>query len=135
MRTREQIINELPAERRAKISARTKKLVAEEYALQSLRKARQLTQVRMAELLHMRQDSVSRLENRTDLLLSTLRSYVEAMGGSLRLVVEFPDGIAELASLGEQVDLGDHHTVTPAHIVPSDKKSRHRRLAIAHSSD
>jgi hypothetical protein len=36
-----------------------------------------------------------------DMLLSTLRSYVEAMGGSLRLVAEFPDGVAELSSLGE----------------------------------
>jgi hypothetical protein len=45
--------------------------------------------------------SVSRLESRSDLLLSTLRGYVEAMGGSLKLVVEFPDSTAVLASLGE----------------------------------
>ncbi len=45
----------------------------------------------MAEALHISQDGVSRIEKRSDFLLSTLRSYVEAMGGKLRLVVEFPD--------------------------------------------
>jgi hypothetical protein len=40
-----------------------------------------------------------------DMLLSTLRSYVEAMGGSLRLVAKFPDGVAELSSLGEALDI------------------------------
>lgn len=59
--------------------------------LQALRKARELTQERMAELLGVGQDSISQLENRTDMLLSTLRSYVEAMGGSLDLIVRFPD--------------------------------------------
>jgi hypothetical protein len=46
------------------------------------------------------QASVSKIENRSDTLLSTLRSYVEAMGGSLRLVAEFPDGVTEVSSLG-----------------------------------
>jgi helix-turn-helix protein len=101
MKTLDQIISGLPAERRAKIAARTDELVAEEKALRSLRKARHFTQERMAELLHIGQDSVSRIESRSDLLLSTLKSYVEAMGGSLQLVVEFPDGFAELASIGE----------------------------------
>jgi hypothetical protein len=45
----------------------------------------------MAEALHISQDGVSRIEKRSDFLLSTLRSYVEAMGGKLRLVAEFPD--------------------------------------------
>jgi len=42
--------------------------------------------------LRMDQGSISKIESRSDLLLSTLRSYVEAMGGSLRLIAEFPDG-------------------------------------------
>jgi DNA-binding XRE family transcriptional regulator len=50
-----------------------------------------MTQARMAELLGVGQDSISRLEKRSDLLLSTLRDYVAAMGGNLRLMVEFPD--------------------------------------------
>ena len=70
--------------------------------LRELRHARRLTQVRMAKALGITQDSVSRLEKRSDLLLSTLRKTVKAMGGSLSLVAEFPDrkpvflsGIAE----------------------------------------
>jgi hypothetical protein len=85
------IIASFPPERQAKIKARAAELIAEEMTLQDLRKARALTQVRMAELLNMRQENVSRLERRADLLLSTLQSYVAAMGGELSLVVEFKD--------------------------------------------
>lgn len=101
MRTLDQVIRKLPAARRAKIGARADALIAEEAALRQLRKARRLTQRRMAELLGIGQDSVSRIENRSDLLLSTLKNYVEAMGGSLKLVVEFPDSSAVLSTLGE----------------------------------
>lgn len=59
--------------------------------LAELRKARKLTQVRMAQELGISQDGVSRLEKRTDLLLSTLRKTVEALGGKLSLVAQFPD--------------------------------------------
>lgn len=104
MKTLNQIVAKLPAERRAKVAARADQLMADEVALQHLRKARLLTQERMAQLLGIGQDSVSRIESRSDLLLSTLRSYVEAMGGSLKLVVEFPDSIAVLSSLGEVED-------------------------------
>lgn len=104
MKTLDQIIKKLPTERRAKIAARAGTLIAEEAALQQLRKARKLTQQRMAELLGIGQDSVSRIENRSDLLLSTLRSYVEAMGGTLKLVINFPEGSAVLSSLGETED-------------------------------
>jgi len=104
MRTLDQVINGLPPERRSKIAARTQQLIAEEMALRRLRQARDLTQQRMAKLLHIDQAGISKLESRSDMLLSTLRGYVEAMGGSLRLVAEFPDGIAELSSLGECLD-------------------------------
>lgn len=77
--------------RRKKIEARAAELVAEELALSELRKAHHRTQASMAKQLGISQDGVSRLEKRSDLLLSTLRSYVEAMGGQLRLVAEFPE--------------------------------------------
>ena len=89
--TLESIMNQLPVERREQIEARAEELIAEELSLRDLRKARDLTQKRMAEMLNIGQDSVSRLEQRSDLLLSTLRSYVSAMGGSLELVARFPD--------------------------------------------
>lgn len=98
-----EIIKKLPQERQNKIEVRSQELIAEYMTLQDLRKARELTQESMAEYLKIRQDSVSRLEKRSDLLLSTLRSYVNAMGGELKLIAEFPDrppvvlkGIAEL---------------------------------------
>ena len=90
-----------PAQRR-KVEARAAELIAEEMTLRELRHARKLTQVKIAKTLGVTQDSVSRLEKRSDLLLSTLRKTVEAMGGNLSLVAEFPDrepvilsGIAE----------------------------------------
>jgi transcriptional regulator with XRE-family HTH domain len=98
----EQIKKELSPARRKKVEARAAELIAEEMTLQELRRARKLTQVRMAKKLGVSQDGISKLEKRSDLLLSTLRKTVEAMGGSLSLVAEFPDrnpvvlsGIAE----------------------------------------
>ena len=105
MKTLDQILGGLPEERREHIAARSEELILEEHALRRLRKARKLTQERMAELLGVRQDSISRLERRSDLLLSTLRSYVEAMGGSLQLLVKFDDERSvALSSLLESED-------------------------------
>lgn len=85
------VLKRLPLEEQAAIAARTRELIDEYLTLQDLRKARELTQERMAELLGIKQENVSRLEKRSDLLLSTLIGYVAAMGGRLRLVAEFPD--------------------------------------------
>ena len=84
-------IRSLSAAQRRKVETRANALLAEEMTLRELRKARKLTQVRMAKALGVTQDSVSRLEKRSDLLLSTLRKTVEAMGGNLSLIAEFPD--------------------------------------------
>jgi transcriptional regulator with XRE-family HTH domain len=81
----------LPAKRRKKVEARAARLVAEELSLRDLRKARARTQVAVAKELGINQESVSRLEKRSDLMLSTLRNYIEAMGGELHLLAEFPD--------------------------------------------
>ena len=88
----ERIRKELSPARRKKVETRAAQLIAEEMTLQQLRRARKLTQVRMAETLGISQDGISKLEKRSDLLLSTLRKTVEAMGGSLALVAQFPDG-------------------------------------------
>lgn len=85
------IIKRLSPAQREKVEARAAELIAEEMTLRELRHARKLTQVKMAKKLGVSQDSISRLEKRSDLLLSTLRKTVEAMGGSLSLVAEFPD--------------------------------------------
>jgi helix-turn-helix protein len=81
--------------------------------VQDLRRARKLTQVRMAKALGIGQDGVSKLEKRSDLLLSTLRKTVEAMGGSLFLVAEFPDrGPVVLSGISE-VEAHSRHTSLP----------------------
>jgi|SRR5208337_126751 len=96
------IIRKLTPVQRKKVEARAAQLIAEEMTLRELRYARKLTQVRMAKALGINQDSVSRLERRSDLLLSTLRKTVEAMGGNLSLVAEFPDRApVVLSGIGE----------------------------------
>ena len=87
----EDIISNLSAAQRQKVESRAAQLIAEEMSMRELRHARKLTQARSAKKLGITQDSVSRLEQRSDLRLSTLRKAVSAMGGSLSLVVEFPD--------------------------------------------
>ncbi|MEL7524228.1 MAG: XRE family transcriptional regulator [Pseudomonadota bacterium] len=77
-------------EERAAAKQRGAELTHEYKTLQDMRKAQDLTQVDIAKKLGISQDNVSRLEKRSDVLLSTLRGYVEAMGGKLTLVVEFP---------------------------------------------
>src|SRR5579862_7569471 len=96
------IVRTLSAARRKKVEVRAAELIAEEMTLQELRHARKLTQVSVAKALGITQDSVSRLEKRSDILLSTLRKTIRVMGGNLSLVAEFPDrapvvlsGIAE----------------------------------------
>lgn len=96
-------LRELPRARREKVRARTDQLIAEEKTLAELRRALDFTQKQLAEALDIGQDGISRLERRSDLLISTLGSYIDAMGGQLRLVAEFPD--RPPVSLGGLADL------------------------------
>jgi DNA-binding transcriptional ArsR family regulator len=89
--TLEQILQALPEDRRQRIEARASELIAEELNLRELRRLRKLTQARLSRKLKIGQEGVSRIEKRTDLYLSTLRDYVEGVGGKLSLVVQFPD--------------------------------------------
>jgi predicted transcriptional regulator len=82
----------LPPERRQKIEHRADEIENQVKGLQALRVARASTQVELADRLHISQASVAKLEKRADILLSTLRQYVEALGGRLDLVVRFKDG-------------------------------------------
>lgn len=84
------VLQELSVEDQQAVEARFQELYAETLSLRDLRKAQQLTQEHLAKQLKIRQESVSRLEKRTDLLLSTLNDYIKAMGGELKLVVSFP---------------------------------------------
>lgn len=66
-------------------------IAAYEFTLAELRRARGLTQQQLAKALELTQPQVSRVEHRTDVLLSTLRTYVEALGGELVVTARFPD--------------------------------------------
>lgn len=86
-RSLDQVISTLPAKRRAKIEERAGELAS----LVELRQALERTQEELAASLGVGQDTVSRIERRSDILLSTLRRYVEGVGGKLELVARFPD--------------------------------------------
>ena len=101
----DEVLGGFPAERKARIAARTAELIGEELALTELRKSRRMTQQALAEKLGGRQVYVSRLEKRGDLKLSTLRDYVRALGGELQLVVSFPEGDVTIKPAGEAMPL------------------------------
>ena len=86
----EQVLARFSPEELARIETRTAELIAGEMTLRDLRKAHALTQQAMAEQLGIKQESVSNLEARSDMLISTLRGYVAAVGGKLELIVSFP---------------------------------------------
>lgn len=100
------VIKGLPLDQQQEIEVQAACLIEKEITLRDLRKAHDLTQERVAEALHISQDGVSRIEKRSDFLLSTLRSYIEAMGGKLRLIVEFPD--RQPVSLSDLSGIGTH---------------------------
>ena len=72
-----------------------------EMPLNELRQARGLSQKKLAEVLHVQQPSIAKLERRTDMYLSTLRSHIEAMGGELDVIARFPDGAVKISNFTE----------------------------------
>jgi transcriptional regulator with XRE-family HTH domain len=86
-----EMLAELPPKRRARIEARANELIEEELSLRELRKAMGRTQAKLAADLGVGQDTVSRYESRSDMLLSTLSEYVQKIGGELELTVKFSD--------------------------------------------
>lgn len=105
-KTLSEIMKGLPPKRRARVEAETAKEAAEIMTLRELRKAFRKSQEAIAKELDMEQESVSRIERRADLLLSTMRKYVAALGGDLKLIAEFPHRptirIETLAGLREE---------------------------------
>ena len=73
----------------------------DEMPLNELRQARGLSQKMLAEVLHVQQPSIAKLEKRTDMYLSTLRSHIEAMGGRLEVIAQFPDGSVKISNFSK----------------------------------
>lgn len=134
-RTLDQMMKDMSPTRRRKIERRAAQLVAEEMSLREVRRAHKLTQERIGETLGIGQDQVSRLEQRSDLLISTLRSYIEAMGGTLTLLAEFPHHapvtLAGLAAL--DADPAESIPATVSRKPPRSDRSRRPRGKKAHS--
>lgn len=82
-------------EAQARAAARAEAMFVE-MQLQALRKARNVTQVEVAKAMSVEQAAISKLERRDDMYVSTLRQYVKALGGELRLVASFPDADIQL---------------------------------------
>ena len=121
----EEVLASLPPERQARIKARAAELIAEEFALRDLRRAKKVTQEEVAARLGGRQVYVSRLEHRADMKLSTLRGYVEALGGDLQLIVTFPEG--ETVRLGHFGEEPSDWTPAPAKTKATAGKRRVKR--------
>ncbi len=81
-------------------AAKARAMLAE-MPLNELRQARGLSQKMLAEVLHVQQPSIAKMEKRTDMYLSTLRSHIEAMGGQLEVVARFPDGAVRISNFSD----------------------------------
>ena len=98
-----ELTKEFTPERRRCIDEMKRKLLAE-MPLHELRRARELTQRDLAKMLKVNQPAVSKLEQRADVYVSSLQSYIEAVGGKLKIVAEFPEGdvaITNFSDMGE----------------------------------
>jgi predicted transcriptional regulator len=88
----------MSAQSQERIQKKIKQL-QQDMALAEVRKAMSLTQVDLAEMLHIKQAAVARLENRTDMYISSLRKYITALGGELDIVARFPEGDVHIQNL------------------------------------
>jgi DNA-binding XRE family transcriptional regulator len=96
----------MPAQARARSDARARELLSK-MPLHELRRARGLSQAMLAETLHVRQGSISKLERRTDMYISSLRSHIRAMGGDLEIIARFPDGEIKISNFEEVEELAE----------------------------
>lgn len=92
--------SQIPADRQRRNEEQAKALLAA-MSLAELREALDITQEEMAHRLEVAQSNVSRLERREDMLLSTLKEFVAALGGELQLVAAFPSGVVRLRQFEE----------------------------------
>lgn len=107
------VLESLPEAQQKKIEERKAELLAE-LPLQDLRKARALTQEELADVLDVNQPSISKLERRADMYISTLRRFVEAMGGELEISACFPEGRVRIKQF-EDLEEGEEDGSREAH--------------------
>ena len=98
----EELRAKMSPERRERNRRRTQEML-EELPLEGLRHARKLTQAQLAEVMCLNQASISKLERRTDMYVSTLAHFIEAMGGRLEIQAVFPDGTVKVAQFSDKL--------------------------------
>ena len=101
-----ELTKDFTPERRARVEARKAKFRAA-MPLHELRQARAMTQKAVGDVLNVNQPAVAKLERRADMYVSNLRAYIEAMGGQLNIVAEFPQGsvvITNFSDVGQEAE-------------------------------
>lgn len=96
----EELRARMPPEARAKAEAEALRL-RKEMDLADVRRALRLSQEEIAQTLHVGQAAVAKIEKRTDMYVSTLRRFIEAMGGELEIVARFPDHAVRIRNFAE----------------------------------
>ena len=94
------LTREFTEKRRARVDARKEELRSA-MALHELRRAREMTQKAIGKTLNVNQPAVAKLERRTDMYVSNLRAYIEAVGGKLNIVAQFPQGDVTITNFSE----------------------------------
>lgn len=87
-------------EARAKSRAKARDML-KELPMHELRQARGLSQQELAEILHVKQPAVAKIEKRTDMYLSTLRNHIQALGGQLDVIARFPEGDVRIENFSD----------------------------------
>lgn len=103
---------ETQARSQAKADAEIKRIYAE-MPLQELRQARGLSQSLLAQNLGVGQPAIAKLEKRTDMYISTLRSHIRAMGGELDIIATFPDGVVRISNFNDLDDTAENPDDSP----------------------
>jgi len=101
-----ELTNEFSQQRRQRVDAKKAKLRAA-MPLYELRQAQAMTQKALSEILHVNQPAIAKMERRTDMYVSNLRSYIEAMGGRLKIVAEFPEGEVAITNFAQIEETDD----------------------------
>lgn len=95
-----ELTKDFSPEQRERIDQEKRELLRE-MRLHELRRARELTQQELAERLNVNQPAVAKMEQRADVYVSSLRHYIEAVGGRLKVVAEFPEGEVAITNFSE----------------------------------
>jgi predicted transcriptional regulator len=95
-----ELLAKMSSEAQLEVKNNVKKTLAE-MPLNELRNARGLTQEMLAETLNIQQPAIAKMEKRTDMYISTLRSHIRAMGGELEITAKFPDGVVKISNFSQ----------------------------------